>query len=237
VPNASIAVAYGAKDPDADVIALGSVGTRHPDSDQRGRTRQANATHLVLVDDAGPCGSWRSRDLTTKGHRCGVVAPALMPHTAGDRVTTDRRDAGPWARLMRAGDLTPVDVPTVADAAIRDLSRAREDAMRALKAAPCRLNACWLRHASRDTGRAPWGPAHRRWLAEVVCATSAQPLVFQASVRAVTEHPARLPRLEPALHDHGNTWRLQPVVETRQAWRAGHGGRHPRGGMGCSDAR
>jgi transposase len=36
------------------------------------------------------------------------VAPSLMPQKAGDRVTTDRRDAMQLARLMRSGDLTPV---------------------------------------------------------------------------------------------------------------------------------
>ena len=44
-------------------------------------------------------------------------------------------------------------------------------------------------------------------------------MVFQASVRAVTEHTARLQRLEPARHDHVHTWRLQPVVEALQALR------------------
>ena len=35
-------------------------------------------------------------------------------------------------RLMRSGDLTPVYVPEIEDEAIRDLSRAREDAHRDL---------------------------------------------------------------------------------------------------------
>jgi len=35
------------------------------------------------------------------------------------------------ARLHRAGELTPVYVPWVEDEAMRDLSRAREDAKRA----------------------------------------------------------------------------------------------------------
>ena len=63
-----------------------------------------------------------------------------MPKKAGDRVTTDRRDAVQLARLMRSGDLTPVYVPTVDDEAIRDLTRAREDTIRDLKAAQWRLN-------------------------------------------------------------------------------------------------
>ena len=81
---------------------------------------------------------------------------------------TDRRAAQQLARLMRSGDLTPVDVPTVADAAIRDLCRACEDASRDLKAAQLRLKALLLRHDMRSTGRAPWRPAHRRGLSEGV---------------------------------------------------------------------
>jgi hypothetical protein len=118
VHQESSAVASVAKDHDADVIDPGSVGTRHPDRNQLVRTQPAKATHLVLVDEAGPCGSWLSRDLTLKGHLCRVVAPSRMPTQAGDRVNTDRRDAVPWARLLRSGDLTPASVPTVEDKAI-----------------------------------------------------------------------------------------------------------------------
>jgi transposase len=40
----------------------------------------------------------------SKGDDGWVVAPSLMPQKAGERVKTDRRDAGPRARLARAGD-------------------------------------------------------------------------------------------------------------------------------------
>jgi transposase len=110
-------------------------------------------------------------------------------------------------------------VPKVEDEAMRDLTRAREDTIGALKAAKFRLNAFLLRHAIRDTGRATWGPAHLRWLSEVVCATPAQPIVFQEDVRAVNEPTERLQRLEQALHEQVHTWRLQPVVEALQALR------------------
>jgi len=135
------------------------------------------------------------------------VAPSLMPKKAGDRVKTDRRDAVQLARLMRSGDLTPVYVPTVEDEAIRDLCRAREDALRDLKAAKLRLKAFLLRHDIRSTGQATWNPAHLRWLSEVVCPTPAQQLVFQAYVRAVNEHTERLQRLEQELHEQVTSWR------------------------------
>jgi transposase len=150
------------------------------------------------------------------------VAPSLIPNKAGDRVKTDRRDAVQLARLMRSGALPPVSVPQVEDEVIRAVSRAREDAIRDLKAVKFRLTALLLRHDIRSTGQATWGPAHRRWRAEGVCATPAQHIVFQEYVRAVNEHTERLQRLAQALHDQVHTWRLQPVVEALHAVRGVH---------------
>jgi transposase len=143
----------------------------------------------------------------------------LIPTKPGDRVKTNRRDAIKLARLMRSGDLTPVSVPQVEDEALRDLCRAREDAIRDLKTAKFRRKAFLLRQDIRYTGRATGGPAHLRWLSEVVCPTPAQQIVFQEYVRAVTEHTERLERLEQELTDQVQTWRLRPVVDALQALR------------------
>jgi transposase len=149
VHKESIAVAYVAKDHDAEVIYLGTIGTRHADIDQLLRQLQSQAPHLVFGYEAGPCGYWLSRSLTKKGYTCRVVAPSRIPSKAGDRVKTDRRDAVQLARLMRSGDLTAVYVPELDDEAIRDLTRAREAAISDLKAAKFRLKACLLRHDIR----------------------------------------------------------------------------------------
>jgi transposase len=154
-----------------------------------------------------------------QGYVCWVDAPSLMPKKAGDRVKPDRRDAMQLARLRRSGDLTPVYVPAVDEEAIRDLSRAREDTLRDLKAAKWRLKAFLLRHDSRATGRATWSPAHLRWLSEVVCPTPAQHMVFQEDVQTVTAQTERLGRLELERHEQVQTWRFYPVVEALQAWR------------------
>jgi hypothetical protein len=114
-----------------------------------------------------------------------------MPKQVGDRVKTDRRDARQLARLMRSGDLPAVYIPAVDDAALRALSRAREETLRDLQAAQLRLTAFWLRHDIRSTGRATWSPAHLRWLSEVLCPTPAQQMVLQAYVQTITEQTAR----------------------------------------------
>jgi transposase len=149
IHTASIAVASRAQDPPAEVVSLGNLGTRQGDRDPRLRRRQSTSPPRVLVSAAGPCGSGRSRSRTTQGQRCGVVAPSVLPTKAGARVTTTRRAAIPLARLLRAGDRTPVDVPQVAAAALRDLRRARAEALRDLPPATCRLTAFLLRPESR----------------------------------------------------------------------------------------
>jgi transposase len=159
------------------------------------------------------------RTLTRKGVTCLVVAPSLIPKKPGERVKTDRRDAVQLARLLRAGDLKSVYVPTVDDEAVRDLSRAREAAIGVLKDAKLRLKSFLLRHGLNYSGRATWNDAHLRYLAKVVCPTPAQQIVFQESLRAVSEQTERVRRLEDELVDIAATWRLHPIVEAFQAMR------------------
>jgi transposase len=114
--------------------------------------------------EAGPTGYDLSRLLGRCGVRCEVVAPSLIPRAPGDRVKTDRRDASRLARLLRAGELTAVRVPTPAEEAVRDLCRARADMVIDLTRGRQRLATFLLRHGRvwRDSGA--WTIAHRQWL-------------------------------------------------------------------------
>lgn len=217
----AMAVASVAREHAAEVLYLGTRGTRPCDRDHLVGQRPSTAPPRVCVSDAGPCGSWLSRYLMHTGHGCWVAAPSVIPPQAGGRVKTDRRDAGQLARLRRAGDLPPGSVPQVEDEAVRALTRAREEATGELTTATWRLKAVLLRHDRRDPGRATWGPAPLRGLAAVVCPTPAPPLVFQEDGRAVTDHTERRQRLARALPAPGHTWRRPPVVEALQALRGG----------------
>src|SRR5215471_3961242 len=88
---------------------------------------------LRFCYEAGPCGYGIQRQLSALGHQCIVVAPSLIPKRPGDRIKTDRRDASSLAKLHRAGELTAVWVPDPGHEAMRDLVRARLDAVRALR--------------------------------------------------------------------------------------------------------
>jgi transposase len=214
-----IAVAYARDDGAADPVELGSIGTRQCDIDALVRKLQGKGARLVFVYEAGPCGYWLYRYLTEKGVTCFVVAPSLIPRRPGDRVKTDKRDAVTLARLARSGDLTPVHVPTVSDEAIRDLARAREDALRDLNASRFRLKALLLRNDIRYAGRANWSAEHVRFLARLVLPTPAQQIVFQEDVRTVSERTELLRRLEHELLEQAKTWRFYPVIEAQQALR------------------
>jgi transposase len=210
VHQEAIAVAYVAQDHGAEVTSLGTMGTRQCDLDQLVRTLQSKAKPLVFVYEAGPCGYWLSRDLTKKGYQCWVVAPSLIPKQAGDRVTTDRRDAVQLARLMRSGDLTPVSVPKVDDEAMRDLTRAREETIGDLKAATCRLNAFLLRHDIAIRG----GPRG----AQPTCAGSLKwfvpPRRSTSSSRHMSGRCTRPPNACSVSNKH-STSRCQPGVFSR----------------------
>jgi transposase len=215
----SISVAYAVENLEVEPVFVGPIGTRACDIDNLVRRLQSKGATLVFTYEAGPCGYGLYRHLTGKGLRCLVVAPSLVPRKSGDRVKTDRRDALALARLLRSRDLTAVYVPEQADEAIRDLCRAREDAMGDLLTARRRLKSFLLRHDIRYDAKADWGPAHLRWLADVRCATAAQQMVFQEYVHAVTQQCERVARFETELHEQVKLWRLAPVVEALQALR------------------
>ena len=219
VHKESIAVAHASADQASGIVYVGQVGTRESDLEKLLRRLHSHASRLVVAYEAGPCGYGLYRKLTQRGVSCLVVAPSLIPKKPGERVKTDRRDAAQLARLLRSGDLTSVYVPTVEDEAVRDLSRAREASIGVLKDAKLRLKSFLLRHGLHYTGRATWNEAHLRYLAKVVCPTPAQQIVFQESLRAVTEQTERVRRLEDELVEIAATWRLRPIVDAFQAMR------------------
>jgi transposase len=127
--------------------------------------RLGNPGRLRACYEAGPTGYGLHRLLTSMGVGCEVVAPALIPRRAGDRVKTGKRDAARLARLLRAGELTPIRVPSPAEEAVRDLCRARADLFDDRRRTRQRLKAFLLRHGRIWRDGSSWARAHWRWLA------------------------------------------------------------------------
>src|SRR3954465_10644689 len=141
------------------------------------RLTRSGAT-LQFCYEAGPCGYGIQRQLSAAGHECVVVAPSLIPRRPGERIKTDRRDAANLARLHRAGELTPVWIPDQAHEAVRDLVRARQAAVRALRQARQQLSGFLLRH-DHHYNRPAWTQTHRRWLAGLRFEQAAHHIVLE----------------------------------------------------------
>ena len=122
---------------------------------------------LAVCYEAGPTGYALARLLQRTGVACEVIAPSLIPMAAGARVKTDRRDACRLAQLYRAGQLTPVRIPTEAEEAIRDLCRARTDLVIDRTRARHRLIKFLLRHNVVFRDGSHWTLRHEAWLAKV----------------------------------------------------------------------
>lgn len=215
----SIDVAVAEAGRDGEVRHLGTVAGGL-DAVTKSLRRLVSAGHrLHVVYEAGPCGFVLQRHLAALGHHCEVVAPSSIPKRSGDRVKTDRRDSLMLARLARAGELSAVRVPDTVDEALRDLVRAREDAVREQRNARHRLKALLLRNGMPYAGKTAWTPAHQRWLADICLPHPTQQIAFQEYLHATAESTARIQRLERSLCDALATWSLAPVVLALQAMR------------------
>jgi transposase len=173
---------------------------------------------LRFCYEAGPCGYGIQRRLSTQGHECVVVAPSLIPKRAGDRVKTDRRDAASLAKLHRAGELTAVWVPDARHEAMRDLVRARLDAVHSLRRARQQLSGFLLRQGCHY-GRPAWTKLHRRWLAGLTFDQAVHHLVLEDYIAAVEAAMARRDRLTVQIEAMLPDWTLAPVVAALQTMR------------------
>ena len=170
--------------------------------------------------EAGPCGFELQRTLTARGIPCEVIAPALIPRRAGDRVKTDRRDSGQLAILYRAGALTPIHIPTDQEEAARDLLRCREDIRADLLRARHRLSKFLLRHGRRFTAtKKAWSKRHDTWLRAQTWPLPALDQTHGAYLRAVDEAVARLRAVEQDLRGLLTLAPLQSRVERLRCFR------------------
>ena len=143
----------------------------------------------------------------------------LIPKKSGERIKNDRRDAKKLARLHRAGELTAVYVPNCQDEAMRDLNRAREDAVAATRRAKQRLKAFLLRHHIVYSGKSCWSKAYFNWLANIDMVHPAQQVALQEYIDAVHECINRVDRLTEQIRQLVPDWRLAPIVAALQAAR------------------
>lgn len=108
---------------------------------------------------------------------------------------TDRRDCVRLGELARAGELKAIWIPRPEDEAIRDLARAREDAVNARTQARHQLKGFLLRHGLRYPAKTAWSKGFYRWLGTLKFEAVAVQTAFTEyglAVQAAEERVARL---------------------------------------------
>jgi transposase len=168
--------------------------------------------------EAGPCGYDLRRFLETKGIRCDVIAPSLIPKKPGDRVKTDKKDAEKIARMHRMGELTAIRVPTPAQEALRDLLRAREDANEDLVRRRHRLQKFLLRQGRRFEGK-NWTRDHWRWIRTQKFEDRNSETVLSEYIAAIDQEIERIGRLDAQIEQESTNPEIAPSIARLKALR------------------
>ena len=195
-------IAVAVAEQDGEVRSIGAIAHRLESIRKViGKLRQGH--QLRVCYEAGSTGYVLYWQLTALGVDCQVVAPALVPTKAGDRVKTDRRDAEKLARCHRAGDLTAVWVPDEAHEALRDLIRAREAAKTDQQRARQRLGKLLLRQGKQPATKiTPWTAKHMEWIKRNVhFEQPALEATLLDYVQEVDHAAARIERLEKSIDE------------------------------------
>ncbi len=166
-----------------------------------GKLKELSKGGLVAAYEAGPCGYALQRRLKSLGIECQVVAPSLIPVKPGDRVKTDRRDARKLAQMLQAGMLTEVHPPTPEQEAVRDLTRAREDAKQDQMRARHRLSKMLLRYGLTYTKTKNWTKSHHAWMRALRFDHPAAQHTFEMYLLALEQAEERLAMLTERVAD------------------------------------
>ena len=183
----------------------------------KNQQRQLNELHVCY--EASGCGFWIARRLLQMGIQCDVIAPSLIPTRSGDRIKTDKRDAMKLAKSLRSNDLVPVNIPDSTDEAIRDLCRARTDAVDDLRRAKTRLLAMLRRLGYNYSGKTHWTEAHKRYLRHLTLPDSAHNIVLEDNLTTIDFHHERIKRIEDAMLALLENWQRKPLVDALMAFK------------------
>jgi transposase len=145
--------------------------------------RLARDGELRACYEASGAGYVLHRALREWGYLCDVIAPSLIPKRPGVRRKHDKRDAADLARLYRAGELTPVRIPSEAEERVRDVVRCRETFQREILKSRHYILKFLARRGFVYREGTNWCTPHLRWLEHLTSEASplapADRLVFR----------------------------------------------------------
>src|SRR4029453_18891656 len=203
----AVAIAEGGRN--GEVRYLGEIDNTEAATSKLVKKLAAQHRRLTVCYEAGPTGYGLHRLIKTLGHECVVVAPSLIPKKPGDRVKTNRRDALNLARLLRAGELTPVWGPEAGpEAMVEHLKTKRQQVLSLL-----------LRLGRDFTGKRTWTKAHMNWLVSQKLAHREQRIALEEMLVGGGKADERVTRLERAIAAAVPDWSLATVVTALMAVR------------------
>jgi len=145
--------------------------------------RLARDGELRVCYEASGAGYVLHRALREWGYACDVIAPSLIPKRPGVQRKHDKRDAADLARYYRAGELTPVRIPTEAEERVRDIVRCRETFQREILKSRHYILKFLARRGFVYRDGTNWCTPHLRWLEHLTSEASplapADRLVFR----------------------------------------------------------
>lgn len=210
---------------DKIVIAIASEGREsarywgslpHTKESVRKLVQQLSKEEGVQLDvcyEAGPTGYPLYRWFLELNVTCNVVAPTNALNQ-GKKIKTDKRDAIRLAELWRARELTVVHIPTAEEEALRDLARAREDAVQDSNRQKQRLGKFLLRHQIQPKKGVKQGTsAYEEWLDTLRFSNACERLVFQEYRHSIRETAQRIARYEKEMEQQSTEGCQSPLIQ------------------------
>jgi transposase len=135
--------------------------------------RLAETGEIRACYEASGAGYVLQRAFREWGYACEVIAPSLIPTKPGHQRKHDKHDAVQLARMYRAGELTPVRIPSEAEERVRDLVRCRDT----LQREPLKSRHYVLKFLARRglvyRDGTNWSSKHFVWLRQLASSNSA----------------------------------------------------------------
>jgi len=173
--------------------------------------------------EASGAGYVLHRAMREWGLACDVIAPSLIPKRPGVQRKHDKYDAAELARLYRAGELTPVRIPSEAEERVRDVVRCRETFQREILKSRHYILKFLARRGFVFREGTNWCTPHLRWLQHLT--TEASPLaphdrfVFREYHALLLYKLQRRDELDRQIEDLALLPSLAPMVQRLQCFR------------------
>ena len=185
--------------------------------------RLARDGELRACYEASGAGYVLHRALHAWGYACDVIAPSLIPKRPAVQRKHDKRDASELARLYRAGELTPVRIPTEAEERVRDVVRCRETFQREILNSRHYILKFLARRGLVFREGTNWCTPHLRWLQHLTTEQSplapADRLVFREYHALLEYKLQRRDELDREIERLAELPMLAPMVRRLQCFR------------------